>query len=217
MHFAGTLTTIIGIVIIYMEPLMLSIDVIGFLINQRSLIVLMERMQRVDDKLLKENIEINYTTTKRLTYILVALITVVEFSLVTYNFVLFQDAMLQSIWWFVTGFPLFFSSISKVWYIVLVFNVKQKFEAINNHFESTAAFFEELRKKNTKAKQKLSDLEDDSKSVLHDSIDHGGYLQREIYAKPLFKRNRVQPGGVISVSAKSNNDILQVLPINGKN
>lgn len=194
---------------------MLSIDVIGFLINQKSLIVLLERMQRVDDKLLKENIEINYTNTRRLTYILVALITVFEFSLVTYNFVLFQDGQFQSIWWFVTCIPLFFSSISKVWYIVLVFNVKQKFEAINNHFENTAAFFEELRKKNTKAKQKLSDLEDDSKSVLHDSIEHGGYLQREIYAKPLFKRNRVQPGSVISVSAKSNNDIVQVLPING--
>lgn len=213
--FAGTLTAIIGIVIIYMEPLMLSIDVIGSIINQKPMIVLMERMQRVDDKLLKENIEIDYGKTKRLTIILIILATIMETSLVIYNFILFQDVMLQSFWWLITCIPLYSSSLAKIWYITLVFNVKQKFTAINDHFEHTSLFFEELKKKMTKSKQKLNDLDDDD-SPFVENVDHGGYLHREIYPKPLFKRsNKIQTGDY-NVSAHSKNDIVQVVPYNGR-
>lgn len=57
--FAGTLTVIIGIVLIYMEPLMLAVDMLGFLFNQKNLINLLDRMQRIDDKLLKESITLD--------------------------------------------------------------------------------------------------------------------------------------------------------------
>lgn len=211
---------------------MLFIDVIGFLINQKSMIVLIDRMQRVDDKLLKENIEINYGIVRQLTIILVILVAIVEFSLVGYNYYLFKDVMEQSYWWLITCIPLFFSSISKIWYIILVFNVKQKFDAINDHFEITTTFFEELRKKNTRSKQKLSDLEDDRTGTStglssppstggHQTLNNG-YLHKEINAKPVFKRlNKVQhgvdsnSGGGVGVNKPAARNIIHVLPIGG--
>lgn len=38
---------------------MLGVDVLGFLFNQKHLINLLDRMQRIDDKLLKENIKLD--------------------------------------------------------------------------------------------------------------------------------------------------------------
>lgn len=198
-----------------MEPVMLSIDVIGSIINQKPMIVLMDRMQKVDDKLLKENIEINYSHTKRLTIILIILVSILELAIVIYTFVLFQEV--QSFWWLITCIPLYSSSIAKIWYIVLVYNVKQKFTAINDHFENTSLFFEELKKKMNKSKQKLSDLDDEDANAFVDSVDHGGYLHREIYPKPLFKRsNKIQTSDFNNVSVRSKNDIVQVIPYNGK-
>lgn len=157
-----------------------TVDVIGFLVNQKKIIACVEQMHKIDEKLLKENIEFDYSRMKRMTIILVVVITSLELSLVTYNLLLFQEFKLNSLYWICTGIPILLSTISKVWYVALVYNVKQKFSAINDHFENTRNVFD-LSKKDAvgKALKKYSD----------DESDLPGYLHKEILCKPM-KRNR---------------------------
>lgn len=200
---------------------MLTIDVIGFLINQKNLVILLERMQKVDDKLLKENIHIDYRRIKRLTIILILVATIIEIGLLGYNFLLFQQNLFKSIWWLITFVPLYLSSISKIWFIVLVYNVQQKFTAINEHFENTGLFFEEMKKKNVTVKKSKGDnatlMESDLRMTGGSNVmvDHNsGYLQKEIYRKRLFKRNsKIQNFDSTISSQIIQNDIVQVLPL----
>lgn len=169
-------------------------------------------MQKIDEKLLKENIEIDYVTLKRLTIFLVAIITTLEFSLVTYNLLLFQDFTIDSLYWICTGVPIFLSTISKVWYVALVYNVKQKFSAINNHFENTTKFFDLSNKEIVaKAMQKSPHLKN---SV--DDEELPGYLHKEILFKPLKRNRKIQRIDEISISGRIEKDIPVARLSNGK-
>lgn len=178
-------------------PKRYSIDVIGLLVNQKKIIACIEQMHKIDEKLLKENIEFDYFRLKRLTIILVAVITTLEFSLITYNLLLFQEFRLDSLYWICTGIPIFLSTISKVWYVALVYNVKQKFCAINNHFENTRKFFD--LSKNEKIAATLPKLSNEL-----DDDDMPGYLHKEIFARPI-KRNRKRIDE-ITISGRIEND-----------
>lgn len=180
-------------------PKRYSIDVIGLLVNQKKIIACIEQMHKIDEKLLKENIEFDYFRLKRLTIILVAVITTLEFSLITYNLLLFQEFRLDSLYWICTGIPIFLSTISKVWYVALVYNVKQKFCAINNHFENTRKFFD--LSKNEKISATLPKL---SNELDDDDSDMPGYLHKEIFARPI-KRNRKRIDE-ITISGRIEND-----------
>lgn len=71
-------------------------------------------MHKIDEKLLKENIQFDYARLRRMTIILVAVIWTLEFSLITYNLLLFQEFTLDSLYWICTGIPILLSTISKV-------------------------------------------------------------------------------------------------------
>lgn len=160
-------------------------------------------MQKIDEKLLKENIEIGYSLLKRLTITLVAIITTLEFSLVTYNLLLFQEFTVDSLYWICTGIPIFLSTISKVWYVVLVYNVKQKFSAINNHFEDT-----------TKVAQLIQKSSHPPNYV--DDEDLPGYLHKEILFKPTKRNRKIQRIDEISISGRIEKDIQAARLSNGK-
>lgn len=142
---SGTLTVIIGYVIIYMEPAMLAFDVIAVIVHQKLVIRLMAHMQHVDDQLARQHVHLGYGNVKRLTIWLLSIVTVFELGIVTYNFLLFQQVVLKSAYWFVTFVPLFLSSVSKIWFIVLMTNVKMKFEAINASMQQTVDYYVALR------------------------------------------------------------------------
>lgn len=154
--------------------------------------------------------------------VLITIVTVVEFGIVVYNFLLFQNISIQSIWWFVTGIPLYQSSISKIWYVTLVANVQQKFAAINDHLESTANFFEEVKKRQVSNKSdKLVDSTVKGKEysvglASGDGDSIGGYLHREINAK-MFRRGQhmVAPGEPTKTpsSTGGSGGVRQVLPM----
>ncbi|XP_037048955.1 gustatory receptor for bitter taste 66a [Bradysia coprophila] len=198
----GTLTNIIGLVIMYLEPVMYSIDVIGLLFNQKKIIACIDQMHKIDEKLLKENIEFDYFRLKRVTIILVAVITILEFSLVTYNLLLFQEFRLDSLYWICTGIPIFLSTISKVWYVALVYNVKQKFAAINDHFENTRKFFDLSKKEKVIASLLKSTNERDD-----DDNDLPGYLHKEILARPMKRNRKIHRVDEISISGRVENDL----------
>lgn len=210
----GTLTNIIGLVIMYMEPVMYTVDVIGFLVNQKRMIACLDQMHKIDEKLLKENIEIDYNRLKRLTMILVGIITILEFSLVTYNLLLFQEFTISSIYWICTGIPIYLSTISKVWYVVLVYNVKQKFAAINDHFENTRKFFDASKKEiNSKVMLKESSIH---QNYTDDDIDLAGYLHKEILFKPIKRNRKIRRIDEISISGRIEKDNAQDPPWGGQ-
>lgn len=155
-------------------------------------------MHKIDEKLLKENIEIDYSRLKRLTIILVAVIMTLELSLVAYNLLLFQEFKLDSLYWICTGIPILLSTISKVWYIGLVYNVKQKFIAINDHLENTRKFFD-LTKKDVVGKAL-------SKPLNEGENDLPGYLHKEILCKPMQRNRKIHRMEEISISGRIEKD-----------
>lgn len=170
-------------------------------------------MHKIDEKLLKENIEIDYRKLKRLTIILVVVITTLELSLVTYNLLLFQEFTMDSLYWICTGIPILLSTISKVWYVTLVYNVKQKFSAINNHFENTRMFFDHSKKDKIPTEVKKSP---NRQNHIDDENDLHGYLHKEILFKPMKRNRKIQRIDEISISGRIEKDF-QVAPLSNGN
>lgn len=181
----------IGISLMYMEPLMLVVDVGGFIINQSKMMACITTMQELDDKLQKENITIDYRKIRKITVGLIVIISLFESGIVAYNYVLLKDTI-----WFA---PLYLSTVSKIWYVALVYNIKQKFVAINLHFETMQIKFNENKWKilATNTTTKIAK----ERSSEHDQI---GYLHREIVVK------KTKPNQTFAVRRK--NDIMQVQP-----
>ncbi|XP_055546403.1 gustatory receptor for bitter taste 66a [Wyeomyia smithii] len=140
----GTLTNAIGIFIIYMEPLMMCIDLIASMINQKMLIECMDRLDKVDQKLAGENISIDNRRIQRYIMILLVAVLIFELLLTTYNFVVFVDVItLWSLLWFVTAFPTGINSASRIWFVILVLAVRHRFRAMNKHMDELAGLLEE--------------------------------------------------------------------------
>lgn len=179
----------IGVSLMYMEPIMLLVDVSGFIINQNKLMACITTMQELDDKLQKEKITVDYRKIRKLTIRLIVMISLFESGIVAYNYVRLEDTI-----WFA---PLYMSTVSKCWYVALVYNIKQKFDAINLHFENMRKKFDEnkwkIKATNGTAKEKSS------------VRDHIGYLHREIVVK------KSKPDLAFAVRRK--NDILQIQPV----
>ncbi|XP_037039185.1 gustatory receptor for bitter taste 66a-like [Bradysia coprophila] len=174
----------IGISLMYMEPIMLVIDVGGFMINQKKLVACTTTLQELDDKLKKENIIIDYRKIRRITVTLIVVVSIFESGIMAYNYIQLEDSF-----WFA---PLYVSTISKIWYVGLVYNVKQKFVAINLHLEN-------MQRKFNDNKRKIKASYDKGKRLDSDQI---GYLHREIVVKK-NKANR-------TYATKRKPDILQV-------
>lgn len=154
-------------------------------------------MHKIDEKLLKENIEFDYSRLKRLTIVLVVAVTTLELSLVTYNLLLFQEFRIDSLYWICTGIPILLSTISKVWYVALVYNVKQKFSAINDHFENTQKFFD-VSKKSIVSKA----LRKSTYAHIDDGNELVGYLHKEILCKPMKRNRKIHRIDEISISGR---------------
>lgn len=144
----------------YMEPALMVTDALSFLIHQKKILILIERMEKVNQKLIKENIVVDLGRVRLLSIILISLITATELGLVTYNYLVFKDAL-----WFI---PIYLTTLAKVFYVAMVFILKEFLQAINNHLETTKIFFEESK---LLRKQRFEDVVDP---------DEMGFLRREI-------------------------------------
>lgn len=140
----GTLTNAIGIFIIYMEPLMMVIDMLAAIINQKRMINCVDRLDKLDLKLSGENITVDNGRLWRYVLSLLVLVLAFESVLTTYNFVIFTDILtLQSLMWFITAIPTAINSISRIWFLVLVQSVRHRFYVMNNHMDELAGLLEE--------------------------------------------------------------------------
>lgn len=176
----------------YMEPILMISDAITFLINGKRITELIDTMEKVNEKLIKENIEINLGRVRIFSIILISAITIIEVGLVTYNYVVFKDAI-----WFI---PIYLSTVAKVFYVALVYTIKEYFQGINQQLQSTKIFFEETRMLKKKNVNKFP------------QIDEIGYLHKEILIKRTIKR-KVLPldgaGKIVNVIPYGDNGLLR--------
>jgi hypothetical protein len=169
----GTLTTVIGIFIIYLEPLMMSIDVLGSLVNQKSLVVVFDRLQEIDDKLRKENVLLNYQIITK--YSIIFILVAIEYTVGTINMIVFlqEIPILHKVLWFFSCIPLLCNSIAKTWFLILILMVKQRLKAINDYLNDTKDIFFEKKFRRVNAIRSNS-----RKDNLF--IGNIGFLEREI-------------------------------------
>ncbi|XP_035779245.1 gustatory receptor for bitter taste 66a-like [Anopheles albimanus] len=165
-----TLTNAIGIFIIYMEPLMMGVDMISGMINQRRLIECFERLQRVDTKLAAEGIPLNNQQLRRITMLLGFLVFLFEMVITGYSFVEFEhDFTFSSSIWFITTIPTALNSVCRIWFIILVHAIRQRFNAMNGHMNEIAQGLQQFKD------QQQGHQEADPYDVPLD------YLEREIF------------------------------------
>ncbi|XP_055711313.1 LOW QUALITY PROTEIN: gustatory receptor for bitter taste 66a-like [Phlebotomus papatasi] len=174
----NTLTIVIGVFIIYMEPALMVADIVSMMVNQRDLVQCMERMQIVDDKLRKENIPLGYGRVSLVINVVLIVALACEVILISFNYFLFElseEAIVSSLTWFLTALPLMTNSVARVWYIALVCMVRQQFLAINEYFMRTQEVFLEIKlnmQKTARSAEKTAR-----------GVEVVGYLDREILAK----------------------------------
>ena len=179
----ATLTTVLGIFIIYMEPLMMTIDVLAALINQRRFVTIFDRLREIDEKLGKENVLLNYRVIKKYSIIFLAIGFVGELTVRLFNLAFFQSDLTwwSSLWWLMSCFPLFGNCVAKTWFLILILLVKQRLRAINDYLNETKDIF--VEKKMRPINTSVSNLKKDNLF-----IENIGYLEKEIFST----RNKIK-------------------------
>jgi hypothetical protein len=185
----GTLTMVIGVFIIYLEPFMMAIDVLASLINQKALLSIFDRLRNIDDKLGKENISLTYGIIRKYSIIFLCIAFVGEVTLGIFNLLVFQTDFfsLYSLWWFLSTIPLFINSVARVWFLVLILLVQQRLRAINEYLNDTKKFFFERKMRHLNAIGSTTHQEKDNLF-----LENIGYLEREIFST----RNTMNVKGV---------------------
>lgn len=144
-----SLTEVIGLIIIYLEPLMMAIDIIAAIVNQSSLIDVFHRLQMIDERLANENIFLNFKFIRKFSIALILFAIFWEFGLTVMNLMIFLDelAIWKSIVWLLTSVPLFINFVAKVWFLCLILLIRQRLMAINKHLSDLADSFVEKKSK----------------------------------------------------------------------
>lgn len=121
---------------------MMTTDMIATLINQRQLMRCVERLERIDFKLSNEGIFMNYRLLQRDSLIMIIIIMSRKYLVIFLSVIVF-DLNFFILW--CDNQPVFVSALSKVWFVLLVISIREKFSAIN-------AYLNDLCDKMDKAK-----------------------------------------------------------------
>lgn len=171
---------------------MMAIDMLATLVNQRQLVRCIERLELVDEKLAKENVQIDYKSLKRLSLILIIITISREFLMIFFGSFVFELNILQ-LW--SMYLPICVSVLSKIYFVLIVCNIRKKFDAINSYLDDLANSLNSLSENNSvnknsneetigadsnNAENKLRTTQSSARSALQS----GGYLQKEIVVKP---------------------------------
>uniref|UniRef100_A0A182NAA5 Gustatory receptor n=1 Tax=Anopheles dirus TaxID=7168 RepID=A0A182NAA5_9DIPT len=134
-----TLTNAIGIFIIYMEPMMMATDMVAGMMNQKRLTQCFDRIARVDNHLFSEGIVLNNLRVRRTSIVLLLLMLFFEAIITGYSFAVFENEFtLWSMIWFITTIPTALNSVCRIWYVMLVSAIRQRFNAMNAHMNASA-------------------------------------------------------------------------------
>lgn len=173
----GALTKVIGIFIIYLEPLMMAIDVLASLINQKSFVIIFDRLREIDDKLGKENVLLNYRVIKKYSIIFVVIAFIGEITLAFFNLIVFETDLYtwSSVWWLISAVPMFINGVAKTWFLILILLVQQRLRAINEYLNDAKRTFQE---------RKTRQVDVTGSNLKKDNLFIGniGYLEKEIFS-----------------------------------
>lgn len=183
---SGTLTTIIGIFILYMEPAMMALDMLAALINQRHLIRCIENLERIDEKMANEGVEIDYKPLKRLSIVLIAITFCRNVLMILFGYFGINSNVYRLCIMYV---PICISVLSKIYFVLIVSNIRMKFDAINLYLDELANTLNASNQSNSRAKNSTvgSRHSDNGKPNIRlaHQFDHlaTGFLPNEVIVK----------------------------------
>lgn len=171
------------------------VDMIATLINQRHLIRCIERLESIDQRLETENITIDYKPIQRLSYVIISVATMRNILMLLFYVLAFPFVFFNT---FASLLPIFISTLSKAWFVLIVFNISQKFNAINGYLENLCVTLKHGKHENRSVQftQDTVDVSTDflqkrEKSRKQKIPFHYGYLQKEILPKPPVKKTHL--------------------------
>lgn len=163
----------------------MAIDTIALLINQRHLSRCIVRLETIDRKLAQENIKINYKTLQRISYGLVFGASLRKFLMVLFAFMAFST----SLWHILCVYlPIYISTLSKVWFVMLLCNIRMKFNAMNSYLEILGMNLSSLKQRveDSYAPNRMPNAEKQdapvirSRNIVSLISDEVSYLHKEI-------------------------------------
>lgn len=170
-------------------------DIIATVINQKRFIACLERMEEIDRKLSNENIYINYKNIQHLSFKLIVLSSVRILTLVMATIIIFPMDAAPLLGVFI---PIYISTFSKIWFVIIVMNVREKFNAINSYMEMlserirTQKDADQMNNTSTyNANLLLDSLQSNDKNEISIISSGFGYLHKEIAPKRL-RRNFIR-------------------------
>lgn len=154
----------------------MSVDIIITIIKQKTIISCLQKLQKIDLQLIKENILINYSNTKYKVNLLIAIVMFMEILLGVFNFAQFTEnhSGLSFIWYMQTIFPILCNSVARIWFVAFILLMKDRFVAINQYFGS----IEKLMTKHSNKSKK-------------DNSENEIFLNQEIKSSLNLKKNKI--------------------------
>lgn len=167
---------------------MLVSDVVATIINQRHLVRCIQRLETIDKKLNNESISINYRPLRVLSIFLIIIMLGRKCLMVLFGY--FGFGLHFLILWLM-NVPIFASALSKMWFVLIVANIRKKFEAINRHLDELGDSLKatkETAQNTIEANSKRVGIDTDANVASRESSgNHGSfpqYLQNEISTRP---------------------------------
>lgn len=177
----STLTALIGMFIVYLEPFMMTIDVIAALVNQVSLMNVFDRLDDIDRKLERENVYLSYGQNRVISIIFIGTFLVAEIVIGLSIVFVFREefSVLQACCWIISCVPLIINTIAKTWFLMLILFIQQRLRAINTYLNDIKRSFSER-----KLRHVSSSVDSKPPTSRKDNLfmETAGYLEKEIYS-----------------------------------
>lgn len=114
---------------------MMAVDMLATLINQRHLVRCFKNLERIDDKLAIEGVEINYKPLERMSLVLIMVTIFRNILMILFGYFAFQSNLFRLCTIYV---PICVSVLSKIYFVLIVCNIRMKFDAINLYLDELA-------------------------------------------------------------------------------
>lgn len=177
---------------------MMALDMLATLINQRHLVRCFKNLERIDDKLSIEGVEINYKPLERLSLVLIVVTFFRNILMILFGYFAFQSSVFRMCSIYV---PICVSVLSKIYFVLIVCNIRMKFDAINLYLDELANSLSALNQSNQRAKNMTMNMEPGNDTAANNennrsrsrttnanrqSAEHpvAGFLPNEIFVKP---------------------------------
>lgn len=174
----------------------MCIDTIALLINQRHLSRCIVRLEAIDRKLAQENIKINYKSLQHISFGLIIGASLRKYLIVLFAFLAFSTSLWNV---FCVFLPIYISTLSKIWFVMILCNIRMKFNAMNNYLEllgtnlsSLKQSTDDLNASNRANVEKTDAASDNHRRNIVSPMGHEvSYLHKEImpHAQKVFRFN----------------------------